>query len=369
MPTLKVPFNDLSLQHYKIKQELDSAISNVIKDSSFIRGPEVEKFEEKFSEFLGAKHCISCANGTDAIYLALRALNVKAGDEVIVPAHSWISTSSAVTQAGGTVVFCDTNDQYTIDIEKIQEKITKNTVGIIPVHLFGHPAEMDEIMEISSRNNLWVVEDCAQAHLATYKNKQVGTFGQMGTFSFYPGKNLGAMGDAGAIISNNKTLAERAAMFARHGGLVKGDHVFEGVNSRMDGIQAAILLVKLGHLNEWTASRRKIAAYYMQNIEKRTGLNTPKVADHVNPAWHLFVVKSNRREALRSHLNNNNIQTIINYPVALPYLPAYAHFKHSAKDFPNAYKNQSEILSIPIYPELNNEQTTHVISCINSFDK
>lgn len=367
MQNLNVSFNDLGLHHSIIKEELNLAISNVIENSSFIRGPEIEIFEERFAALLGSRYCVSCANGTDAIYLALRALKVKPGDEVIVPAHSWISTSSAVTQAGGQVVFCDTGEDDTIDINKIQDKITNKTVGIIPVHLFGQPAKIDHIVNIANKHNLWVVEDCAQAHLAKYKNQTVGTFGQLGTFSFYPGKNLGAMGDAGAVISNDQSLVERVARLARHGGLIKGEHIIEGVNSRMDGVQAAVLLVKLKYIEQWTDLRRKVAADYKKSINETSKLKTPNPLQYTDPAWHLYVIKSKKRDKLRDHLTRHKIQTVINYPTALPFLPAYAHLQHTPNDFPNAFQSQNESLSIPIYPELNAQQIDHVTQCINNF--
>jgi dTDP-4-amino-4,6-dideoxygalactose transaminase len=252
----KVPFVGLYAQYQSIKKEIDFVISDVIHNSLFIRGPYVEKFEKMFADMMERRHCISCANGTDSLYIAMVALGVKPGDEVIAPAHSWISTTETITQAGGRVVFCDTDaDTFTIDPKCIESKITPNTVGIIPVHLFGQAADMGAIMGIADKHNLWVLEDCAQAHLARFKGQLVGTFGHAASFSFYPSKNLGAMGDAGAIVTNDSALAEKMAMFARHGGLKKGEHNIEGINSRLDGLQAAILSVKLAHLPIWTAQR------------------------------------------------------------------------------------------------------------------
>src|SRR5664280_2643713 len=241
---MKVPFVDLYAQYLSIKPEIDAAIAEVIAQSAFIRGGHVEKFEQAWAATLGMRHCISCANGTDALYITMRGLGLKPGDEVITTAHSWISTTETITQAGGRVVFCDTNnDTFTIDPALIEAKITPRTVGIIPVHLYGQPCDMDVIMAIARKHSLWVIEDCAQAHLARFGGKLVGTFGNAATFSFYPGKNLGAYGDAGCIVTNDDRLADWTATFARHGG--KGEHVIEGVNSRMDGLQAAVLNVKL----------------------------------------------------------------------------------------------------------------------------
>ena len=246
---MPVPFADLQLQYQTIKSEIDGAIAAVIRDNAFIRGSYVDAFEREFAAAVDVKHCVSCANGTDALYLAMAALKVKPGDEVITTAHSWISTSAMITHAGATVVFCDTDGAtFTIDPAAIEAAITPRTVGIIPVHLYGQPADMDAIMAIASKHKLWVIEDCAQAHLARYKGQQVGTFGAAATYSFYPGKNLGAMGDAGAVVTNDDALAEHMTMLARHGGLVKHQHHIEGINSRLDGMQAAILSAKLPHL-------------------------------------------------------------------------------------------------------------------------
>ena len=251
-----VPFADLHAQYLGMRAEIDAAIAEVIRTSAFIRGPFVDRFEQAFATAIGTAHCVSCANGTDSLYIAMRALGVKPGDEVIAPAHSWISTTETITQAGAKVVFCDTDPvTFTIDPAQIAAKITPRTVGIIPVHLYGQPADMDPIMALAASGTAsGSIEDCAQAHLARYKGRTVGTFGNAASFSFYPGKNLGAMGDAGAIVTNDAELAERMAMFARHGGLTKGDHQIEGINSRLDGLQAAVLSVKLPHLPRWTSA-------------------------------------------------------------------------------------------------------------------
>src|SRR2546421_1011015 len=256
---MKIPFVDLHAQYLTIKQEIDRAIADVIAQSAYIRGRHVDAFEEAWSRTLGVKRCVSCANGTDAIYIALRGLGLKRSDEVITSAHSWISTSETITQAGGRVVFCDTDEEtFTIDPIDVEKKITPATVGIVPVHLYGQAADMGAIMAIARKHNLWVIEDCAQAHLASYNGQLVGTFGNAATFSFYPGKNLGAYGDAGCLVTNDDQLADWMATFARHGG--KGEHVMEGINSRMDGWQGAVRGVRLPHLQSWTEARRRIAA-------------------------------------------------------------------------------------------------------------
>src|ERR1700721_2685868 len=275
---MPVPFADLQLQYQTIKSEIDAAISGVIRDNAFIRGPYVDAFEREFARAAEIRHCVSCANGTDALYLAMAALKVQPGDEVITTAHSWISTSAMITHAGANVVFADTDGAtFTIDPAAIEAAITPRTVGIIPLHLYGQPADMDAIMAIARRHRLWVVEDCAQAHLARYKGQQVGTFGEAATYSFYPGKNLGAMGDAGAIVTNRSDLAERMAMLARHGGLTKHQHQIEGINSRPEGLQAAILSAKLPHLPRWTEARQAAAAIYDACLNQIEDVIVPQV--------------------------------------------------------------------------------------------
>jgi dTDP-4-amino-4,6-dideoxygalactose transaminase len=364
-----IHFVDLHAQYLSIKDEIDAAIAEVIRDSAFIRGPHVQKFENMFAQMMEARHCVSCANGTDSLYIAMHALGVKPGDEVIAPAHSWISTTETITQAGGKVVFCDTDlDTFTIDPKKIEEKITSRTVGIIPVHLYGQPADMDPIMAIAQKHKLWVLEDCAQAHLARYKGQLVGTFGTAASFSFYPGKNLGAMGDAGAVTTNDQALADRMAMFARHGGLAKGDHQIEGINSRMDGLQAAVLSVKLKYLNGWTEARQRLASRYSTALGTNPSVRVPQVAQGRSHVWHLYVVRHQQRDRLRDHLAASGVPTVINYPVALPFLPAYARYGHQPSDFPNSYSNQSQILSLPIYAEMPEEQIARVANLIASFE-
>lgn len=363
---MKIPFVDLHAQYLSIKDEIDEAIAKVIAESAYIRGRQVDAFEQAWAKTLGVQRCVSCANGTDAIYIALRALGLRHGDEVITSAHSWISTSETITQAGGRVVFCDTDeDTFTIDPLDIERKITPATVGIIPVHLYGQPADMEVIMAIAKKHNLWVIEDCAQAHLAKYHGELVGTFGNVATFSFYPGKNLGAYGDAGCVVTNDDRLADWMATFARHGG--KGDHVMEGINSRMDGLQAAILNAKLPYLPAWTAARRDVAARYDALLGDVGDVITPKAVRGRDHVYHLYVVRTENRDALRKHLSEAGISTVLNYPKALPFYPAYSYLGHVPKDFPVSCFNQSRILSLPIYPEMGTEMIDYVVKCIDGF--
>jgi dTDP-4-amino-4,6-dideoxygalactose transaminase len=363
---MKIPFVDLHAQYLSIKTEIDAAIADVIAQSAYIRSPHVDQFEQAWASTLGIKHCVSCANGTDALYIAMRGLGVKPGDEVITTAHSWISTSETITQAGARVVFCDTDyETFTIDPKLIESKITSRTVGIIPVHLYGQACDMDAIMAIARKHSLWVIEDCAQAHLARYKGKLVGTFGDAATFSFYPGKNLGAYGDAGCLVTGDGKLAEWTATFARHGG--KGEHVMEGINSRLDGLQAAILLAKLPHLNGWTESRRQAARRYTELLVGVGDVEAPKVMPERDHVYHLYVIRTDKRDELKRRLTAEGVATALNYPKALPFYPAYAYLRHDPKDFPVAFANQSRILSLPIYPEISDATITYVADKVAEF--
>jgi dTDP-4-amino-4,6-dideoxygalactose transaminase len=365
---MPVPSADLQLQYQTIKAEIDAAISAVIRDNAFIRGPFVDAFEREFAAAVDIKHCVSCANGTDALYLAMAALKVKPGDEVITTAHSWISTSAMITHAGANVVFCDTDrDTFTIDPAGIEAAITPRTVGIIPVHLYGQPADMDAIMAIAARHKLWVIEDCAQAHLARYKGRQIGTFGAAATYSFYPGKNLGAMGDAGAVVTNDSALAEHITMLARHGGLTKHQHRIEGINSRLDGLQAAILSAKLPHLPKWTEARQAAAKIYDAGLNQIENVVVPAVAPGRSHVYHLYTIRHPHRDALAAHLSAGGVQTVINYPSALPFLDAYSRLGHQPLQFPNAYRQQSQILSLPMFAEITREQLDEVIALVRAF--
>jgi dTDP-4-amino-4,6-dideoxygalactose transaminase len=365
---MPVPFADLQLQYQTIKSEIDGAIAAVIRDNAFIRGAYVDAFEREFAGAVDIEHCVSCANGTDALYLAMAALKVQPGDEVITTAHSWISTSAMITHGGATVVFADTDEStFTIDPAAIEAAITPRTVGIIPVHLYGQPADMDAIMAIARQHKLWVIEDCAQAHLARYKGRQVGTFGTAATYSFYPGKNLGAMGDAGAVVTNDHALAEHMTMLARHGGLTKHQHRIEGINSRLDGMQAAILSAKLPHLQDWTRARRQAAEVYDSGLNQIEDVVVPEVAMERSHVYHLYTIRHPRRDALAAHLNAHGVQTAINYPVALPFLAAYSRLKHRPEQFPNAYRDQGRILSLPMFAEITQAQQDEVIDLVRRF--
>ena len=358
---MSIPLVDLKAQYTSIKSEIDNAIASVINDSRFIGGKYVKAFEQEFAEYVGIDHCIGCANGTDALEILLRSFNIGVGDEVIVPAHTWISTAEVCTMVGAKPVFVDTlPDLYTINPSKIFAKITPKTKAIIPVHLYGLPAEMEEIMAIGSQYNLKVIEDCAQAHGSTYKGQKIGTFGHAAAFSFFPGKNLGAYGDAGGMVTNDEEIATKARMIANHGRLSKYDHELEGRNSRLDSLQAAILSVKLPYLEQWTEARRHHATLYNQYLAD-SALQLPVAPEYSRHVYHLYVVQVENRAAVQEKLKANGISTGIHYPIALPMLKAYKYLGHQPEDFPVSVGNMSRIMSLPMYPELT-EKTIEKIS-------
>jgi len=365
---MNIPFVDLKSQYLSIKGEIDGAIQSVIEESAFVRGRYVSQFEEEYAQECGVEHCISCASGTDALYITLKALGIGPGDEVITTALSWISTSQTISQTGARVVFVDIEkDYFTIDPARIEEKITGRTRAIIPVHIYGQAADMNSIMSIAKKHDLMVIEDCAQAHFAKYKGRTVGTFGIAGTFSFFPGKNLGAYGDAGAIISRDDQFSTRARMFANHGSLVKHQHEIEGINSRLDGIQAAVLSVKLKQIHKWNSQRRKNGLIYSELLSNIDGANPPLLRNQSEHVYHLYVIRTDKRDSLQKHLTACGISSGIHYPTALPFLIAYKYLGHKPTDFPIAHMYQSEILSLPMYPEMTNEMCEMVTKKIEEF--
>jgi len=366
---MRIPFVDLKSQYLSIKDEIDKVLSEVISNAAFVGGAYVKSFEEAFAAFCGVKHCIGVGNGTDALFISLRALGIGRGDEVVTAANSFIATSEAITMSGAKVVFADIDPKtYNIDATKVEEKISKKTKAVIPVHLYGQPADMDPVLDIAKRHHIRVIEDAAQAHGAVYKGRKIGSIGDVGCFSFYPGKNLGAYGDAGAIVTNDDELASKARMISNHGRVEKYNHELEGVNSRLDGVQAAILEVKLAHLPQWTVHRQKNARIYDRNLHN-SGLITPAEIDDVQAVYHLYVVRvQNRlRDKLQEYLESDGISTGIHYPITLPNLTAYAYLNHRADDFPMATKASQEILSLPMYPELEESQIAYIAKKIEEF--
>jgi dTDP-4-amino-4,6-dideoxygalactose transaminase len=363
---MKVPFVDLHAQYLSIKQEIDSAIEKVIRETAFISGPYASSFEREFAAFTGVKHCMACANGTDSLEILLKAMGVGEGDEVIVPAISWISTSEAVSAIGATPVFVDVDDNLLIDLNLIESKINARTKVIIPVHLYGNPVDMDRLMEIADKHGLKVMEDCAQSHAAQVRGKQVGSFGHCASYSFYPGKNLGAYGDAGAMTTNDDRIAEIARAISNHGQQGKHNHIMEGRNSRLDGVQGAILSAKLPHLDKWTEARIKNAKRY-NALFTHPEVKLPTVPDYARHVFHLYVIRVKRRNELMQFLKANGIETSVHYPVPLPLMPCYKNFGYTPSDFPKAADVASEILSLPMYPELSDEQAQYVVSRVEEF--
>ena len=365
---MQVPFVDLKAQYLSIKPAIDRALSEVIEETAFIGGKPVEDFAAAFANLYGVKHCIPVANGTDAIYIAMKMLGIGPDDEVITVANSWISSSETISQTGATPVFADIEPGlYTIDPASVESKITARTKAIIPVHLYGQAANMTAIQQIAKRHKLYVIEDCAQSHFSEFEGKRCGTMGIAGTFSFYPGKNLGAYGDAGCIITNDDNLAEKCRMYANHGALKKHHHRIEGINSRLDGIQAAVLSAKLPHILDWTESRIKNSQLYNHYLEG-SSVELPIVRQNSKHTFHLYVVRSKRRDGLMEYLSEHGIGTAIHYPTILPALPAYSYLNTSIEEYPVASAYQQEILSLPMFPELTEEQIKYVADTVKKFD-
>jgi dTDP-4-amino-4,6-dideoxygalactose transaminase len=364
---VRIPFVDLHAQYLAHQEEFDAAFRDVIAKTAFIGGEFVREFEREYAAAYGVRHCISCANGTDAIYIVLRMLGIGAGHEVITTAASWISTSETISQAGARPVFVDIDEYGNIDVELVAARITPRTRAIIPVHLYGQAAQVEVLEQLASARGIHLIEDCAQAHFAERAGRRVGTFGTAATFSFYPGKNLGAYGDAGAIATNDDTLAERCRMYANHGALVKHQHRMEGINSRLDGIQAALLTRKLAHLGDWTRARQSVARLYDELLATVPQVAIPRVRAGSTHVYHLYVVRVADRDGLKAHLGKLGIETGIHYPTPLPLLEAYSYLSMTAADVPRAAQAATEILSLPIYPELSPEMVRYVVDAIREY--
>jgi len=364
-----IPFVDLKGQYNSIKDEIDETIQNVFNNTSFIMGEELKNFEVEFARFCDVKYAIGVANGSDALILALRACGIGEGDEAITVPHTFIATTEAISNVGGKVVFVDIDPKtYTIDVSKIEEKITEKTKAIIPVHLYGQPADMDPIMELAKKYNLRIIEDAAQAHGAEYKDKKVGSIGDVGCFSFYPGKNLGAYGDAGMVVTNNEEIAEKIKLLRNHGRITKKyEHEIEGYSSRLDNLQAAILRVKLRHLTKWNESRRRNAKKYNELLNNIDGIVTPYEADYAKHVYHLYVIRTENRDRLREELKSEGVATGIHYPIPLHLQPAYKYLGHKRGDFPITEKASQEILSLPMFAELSGNQIGEIVQLIRNY--
>lgn len=362
-----IPFVDLKAQYHALKHEITPAIEQVLEAANYILGPNVDAFEREFADFVGSSHAVACANGSDALEMVFRAWGIGPDDEVIVPANTWITSVSSATMYGARPVFADTHpDTFTIDPADIERKITARTKAIVAVHLYGMPADMDAIMQIAQSRNIRVLEDCAQSHGARHHGRHVGTIGEASTWSFYPGKNLGAYGDAGAIIVNDAAEAELLHRIGNHGQLVKHDHRMEGRNSRLDEIQAAILRVKLRRLGDWVEARRRHAKRYMEQLAGLP-LTLPVIPTFAEPSWHIFAIRVKDRDGLRAALASEQIETNVHYPVALPFVPAYAYLNPSPDDFPVAREQTANVVALPMYAELTNEQIDRVCAAVRRF--
>lgn len=357
---MHVPFVDLKIQYQSLKPEIDAVVADILTQATFVGGTQVKDFENDFAKYMRADYCVACGNGTDALEIALQALGIGAGDEVIVPAMSWISTSEAVTTVGAQPIFADIlPERLTIDPEDIENKISKRTKAIIPVHLYGRAAEMDQIMNLATKYNLKVIEDAAQAHGTAFAGKRVGTFGDLAAFSFYPGKNLGAYGDAGGILTNDEDLAETSRLIADHGQKTKHHHMREGRNSRMDTLQAAVLSVKLRHLESWTNMRMEKAAYYNERLQGLP-IAMPLIESQHRHVFHLYVIQLEHRDRVMQLLSDKGIDTQLHYPLSLPELKPYSD-QFRADDYPMAKKLGKSGLSLPMYAELSTAQQDYVI--------
>ncbi|MFN2454869.1 MAG: DegT/DnrJ/EryC1/StrS family aminotransferase [Pyrinomonadaceae bacterium] len=353
---MTVPFVNLHIQYQSIKEEIDAGIARVLANSSFVLGREVEAFEAAFAEYVGAKFCIGVNSGTAAIQLALMAAGIGAGDEVIVPANSFFATAEAVSTAGATPVFVDADPvSYTIDVAQAKAAITPRTRAIMPVHLYGQAADLDPLLEIAEHHNLLIVEDAAQAHGAQYKGRRVGALGHAGCFSFYPGKNLGAYGEGGAVVTNDESIARRVRLLREHGSQRKYVHEIIGYNFRLEGIQGAVLGVKLRHLDQWNTLRRVHAAHYNELLGG-TNLVLPHEMPYARHIYHLYVVQTEARDQLQKELTAAGVQTGIHYPLPIHLQPAYASRQHKAGDFPQSEQQAARVLSLPMFPELTREQ-------------
>jgi len=367
---MNIPFVDLKVQYQRIKTNIDGAIAQVIEETCFINGHFVKEFERDFATLYGVKQVIGCANGTDALYVIMKMLGIGEGDEVITVANSWISSSETISQTGARPVFVDVHpDYYSLDESLLEARITSRTKALIAVHLQGQACAVDVIKEICHRHGIYLIEDCAQAHFSEFKGKRTGLHGIAGTFSFYPGKNLGAYGDAGCIMTNDDALAEKCRMYANHGALKKPDHRIEGINSRLDTIQAAILGAKLPYILEWTEQRIRNAALYDKYLADIKDIVLPRKRPDTKHTYHLYVIRCKQRDGLMSFLKDQGIETAIHYPVALPNLPAYKYLGYTPADFPVATRLQQEILSLPMFLELTEEQISYVTDKIRSFYK
>lgn len=369
---MQVPFLDLKTQYLSIKQEVDEAMQEVVDSCAFILGPAVTEFEQNFAKFIGVKHAVGVDSGTQAIELALRAVGLEAGDEVIAPANTFIASVLPVSRLGAKPVFVEINPKtYNIDVEKIEAAITPRTKVILPVHLYGQPVSgMEKILEIAKAHDLFVIEDTAQSHGAKYKGKNAGSFGHASAFSFYPGKNLGAYGDGGAVVTNDDEISEKVRQLRNYGQTKKYHHDQLGFNHRLDSIQAAVLNVKLKYLDGWNAGRRKHADTYLDLLSDTKGLILPYVPSDVEPIWHIFAIRvQKQRDELMEFLQENGISTGIHYPIPIHLQKSYQYLEYEKGDFPITEEIAEQLVSLPMCAELTDEMVVFVCDKIKEFLK
>jgi dTDP-4-amino-4,6-dideoxygalactose transaminase len=368
---MNVPFLDLKAQYNAIKEEIAAALEHVLEKTAFAGGPFAAQFEKEFAEFCGTKYAIGVGSGTDALWAALVAADVGPGDEVITVPDTFIATAEAISVCGGRPVFVDVEERtYNMDPSKLEAAITPRTKAVIPVHLFGQTADMAPIMEIAHKHGLRVIEDACQAHGAQYKGRRAGSIGDAGCFSFYPGKNLGAYGEAGAVVTNDDGIAERIRMFRDHGQQKKYHHAMVGWNARMDGFQGAVLSVKLKYVDSWNESRRENAAAYGKFLASgANGMILPVEADYAKHIYHIYAVRVKDRDTLMDALGKKDISTGIHYPIPLHLTGAYCSLGYKEGDFPVAEKCAAEFVSLPMYPELREEQIRYVAETIKQILK
>ena len=372
---MQVPFLDLKIQYKSIKSEIDPAIQNILDNTAFVLGKAVSDFETDFAKEHNVKHCLGVSSGTDGNHLALWALGINPGDEIIIPANTFIATAWGATLCGAKPVFVDCEtDSYNIDPIKVEAAITKKTKAIVAVHLYGQPADLDPLREIAKKHNIFLVEDCAQAHFAEYKGKRVGGLSDTASFSFYPGKNLGAYGEGGAVTTNDDDVAKKVKMLRDHGAVQKYNHEMLGHNYRMEGIQGAVLGVKLKHLDKWTDGRRSVAKKYCELLKDVPFISLPKEMSYAKHVYHLFVIQvseggSKRRDDLAKFLNENGVSTGLHYPIPLHLQPCFKDLGYKKGQFPVTEKLAEYGLSLPMFPELSDEQIVYVCDSVKNFLK
>ncbi len=363
-----VPFLDLKTMHAPLMADIRSEIDSVIESHAFALGPAVEKFERAFASYCGVEHCVGLNSGTSAVHLALICAGVQPGDEVVTTPFTWISTAWAISYSGAKPVFVDIDPQtYCLDAAQIEKAVTAKTKAIMPVHLYGHPADMEPIVKLAREFNLAVIEDAAQAHGALYNRRTCGSLGDIASFSFYPGKNLGAFGEGGAVVTDNAEWADRARALRDHAQEGRHNHAELGFNFRMDGIQAAVLNVKLRRLDQWNGHRRQVAEWYSEQLRDVPGLTLPTAAEWAEPVWHIYAAQHHERDALRAHLNDHRIQSGVHYPKPIHLQPAYAHLGYRKGTFPEAEALAQRQLSLPMFPDMTEPQVTRVAEAIRAF--